>query len=270
MRLVAVLLVCAGVARANDPFRYEWTVDSAVTVVGIWGLIATENAKSELLAGGCHWCERDAAGNPTLNAFDSAARNAFRVSDGAAAENAGNAMGYAIIPLVTVGGSLLAAGYDKRLKEYPVDLLIFAETAIIAADMNQAVKFAAARERPFVHFSPDSDAARHSVGASDSLTSFYSGHTTLGFAMATAAGTIASMRHYRLAPLIWALGISLAATTGYLRVAADRHYMSDVLVGGFAGSLCGFINPYFVHRKRWRPSVKSVAGGALLSLSTVF
>jgi membrane-associated phospholipid phosphatase len=269
MRALAALLLLAGNARANDPFRYDWAGDSVATVIGIWGLIATENAKHELTAGGCHWCERDAAGNPTLNGFDTAARDALRLTDGSAAENAGNAFGYAIIPLVTLGGGLLAAGYDRRLKEYPVDLLLFAETTIIAADLNQAVKFAAARERPFVHFT-NSPEARLSVERSDSLTSFYSGHSTLGFAMATAAGTIASMRHYRLAPLVWVLGITLAATTGYLRVAADRHYMSDVLVGGFAGSLCGFVNPYFAHRKRWRPAVKSVAGGALFAVGGSF
>jgi membrane-associated phospholipid phosphatase len=271
MRALAVVwvLLLASPARANDPFRYDWSIDSAVTVIGIWGLLSSENAKKELTASGCHWCERDGAGNPTLNAFDAAARDHLRLSDGHTVENAGNALGYAIIPLVTLGGGLLAAGVDHRLKEYPVDLLLFAESAIIAADLNQAVKFAAARERPFVHFT-DSDEARLSIARSDSLTSFFSGHTTLGFAMATAAGTIASMRHYRLAPLVWVLGVTLATTTGYLRVAADRHYMSDVLVGGFAGSLIGFVNPYFVHRKRWRPVVKSVADGALLGVSGSF
>jgi membrane-associated phospholipid phosphatase len=268
LRALALLLF-AHTAQANDPFRYDWRTDSAVIVVGLWGLIGTENAKRELTAGGCHWCERDAMGGPTLNSFDAAARDALRLSDGAAAETAGNTLGFGIIPLVTLGGGLLAAGVDHRLKEYPVDLLLFAQSAIVAADLNQAVKFAATRERPLVHFT-DSPEARRSVAGHDSLTSFFSGHTTLAFSMATAAGTIASMRHYRLAPLVWALGVSLAATTGILRVAADRHYMSDVLVGGLAGSLVGFVNPYFVHRKRWRPAVQSVANGAVLSIAGTF
>src|SRR5438105_5481375 len=101
MRVLAILLLCAGAARANDPFVYDWAGDSVGTVIGIWGLIASENAKHELTADGCHWCERDSAGNPTLNAFDTAARNALRLADGSAAENAGNAFGYAVIPLIS-------------------------------------------------------------------------------------------------------------------------------------------------------------------------
>src|SRR2546430_12000673 len=118
MRALVLVMLLAPAARANDPFRYDWAGDSVATVMGIWGLIASENAKHELTADGCHWCERDASGRATLNSFDAAARDALRLSDGSAAENAGNALGYAVIPLVALGGGLLAAGYDHRLKEY--------------------------------------------------------------------------------------------------------------------------------------------------------
>jgi membrane-associated phospholipid phosphatase len=269
MRALAFVVFLASTARADETFRYDWSIDSAVSVVGLFSWLSSENAKKDLAATSCHWCERDAAGHPIVNDFDRAARDALRIDNTSAADGASTALGFALMPLFMVGSGLLSAGYDHRLKEYPVDLLLFAESAIIAADFNQAVKFAVGRERPIVHFTDGPD-ARKIVAQSDSLTSFYSGHTTLAFAMATSAGTIASMRHYRLAPLVWVLGVSVASLTGYLRVAADRHYMSDVLVGGAAGSLIGFVNPFFVHKKRWRPMVKSVADGAVLGVSGRF
>ena len=82
--------------------------------------------------------------------------------------------------------------------------------------------------------------------------SFYSGHATLAFAMAVSGGTVASMRGYRLAPWIWGAGLSLAAATAYLRIAADRHYASDVTVGAVIGSLTGFAVPYLFHNPKRR------------------
>src|SRR5256885_1568824 len=66
MRALVLVMLLAPAARANDPFRYDWAGDSVATVMGIWGLIASENAKHELTADGCHWCERDASGRATL------------------------------------------------------------------------------------------------------------------------------------------------------------------------------------------------------------
>ena len=45
------------------------------------------------------------------------------------------------------------------------------------------------------------------------------------------SGTIASLRGYSLAPLVWGSGALIALSTGYLRIAADKHYLSDVLTG---------------------------------------
>jgi hypothetical protein len=78
--------------------------------------------------------------------------------------------------------------------------------------------------------------------------SFYSGHTTEAVSLAVAAGTVASLRGYRLAPLVWGTSLPVALVTGYLRIAADRHYFTDVLVGAVAGAAVGFLVPYLFHR----------------------
>ncbi|MDB4987793.1 MAG: hypothetical protein JWN04_2971, partial [Myxococcaceae bacterium] len=72
------------------------------------------------------------------------------------------------------------------------------------------------------------------------------------------------------APLIWALGVPLAALTGYLRLAADKHYFTDVLTGALVGSAVGFLVPWLhthVHDSH-APAV-SLAPPGMLSISWV-
>ncbi|HSP77464.1 MAG TPA: phosphatase PAP2 family protein, partial [Myxococcaceae bacterium] len=82
---------------------------------------------------------------------------------------------------------------------------------------------------------------------SDNNVSFYSGHTSLAFSLVTAAGTVSELRGYRNRWLIWAVGLPAAAATGMLRMAADKHYLTDVLVGAAAGSLFGVGVPLLLH-----------------------
>ena len=81
------------------------------------------------------------------------------------------------------------------------------------------------------------------------------------------------MRRYRLAPWIWAAGLAVAAVTAYLRIAADRHYASDVTVGAAIGSLTGFAVPYLFHNPKRRFVVAPAPldhGGAALAVRGMF
>ncbi len=81
-------------------------------------------------------------------------------------------------------------------------------------------------------------------------------------------GTVASMRRCRWAGVIWAVGLAGAATVGYLRIAADQHYLTDVLVGAAAGSAIGFAVPYGFHRGAGALAVTPVpGGGAMLTVT---
>ena len=108
----------------------------------------------------------------------------------------------------------------------------------------------------------------------DGNLSFFSGHTSFAFSLAVASGTVASMRGYRAAPAVWGVGLGAAAVTGYLRIAADRHYATDVMTGALVGSALGFAVPYLLHRRgretreppRLQFGVAPVAGGSVASL----
>jgi len=87
----------------------------------------------------------------------------------------------------------------------------------------------------------------HSQGPDDANLSFYSGHTNFTFALAAAAATVGRLRGYRWAPAALLVGGLVAATTGYLRIAADQHYLTDVLTGAAVGTTIGVAVPY-LHR----------------------
>ena len=112
----------------------------------------------------------------------------------------------------------------------------------MAGNLGQLVKFSVGRQRPYAHAgaaNPDGG-----QGPYDANLSFYSAHTNFTFAVAAAAGTVAAMRGYRWAPAVYVVGGLVGAATGYLRIAADQHYFTDVLTGAVVGSAVGVGVPY--------------------------
>ncbi|HEX3594431.1 MAG TPA: phosphatase PAP2 family protein [Polyangiaceae bacterium] len=224
---------------------YNLPVDLGIVVGGL-ALWTTLELMKSTLATSCRWCDRDSEGHDTLNGFDSSVRNALRWSNTKLADTWSTIFSFGLAPSAGIAIGAAIAAHDHRMNEFPADLLVVAESAVIALDIDQVTKFAVARERPDVHArTPAERAANH--GAGDNL-SFFSGHATLAFALSTSAGTLASMRHYRMAPAMWITAMALATTGGYLRIAADKHYASDVVTGAIVGGAVGFAVPYFEHK----------------------
>ncbi len=222
-------------------------VSLGVTAFGGAAWIGSELAKGDIVASQCRLCDRT-MGADSLNGFDRSARSALRWGDGdvGTANAISNGLGFVGLPLLLGGGLAAFAAKDGAWRKIPEDLLVVAEATVLAADLNQAVKFSVQRERPFVHVLPVADKGGTSQ-PSDNNLSFYSGHTTMAFSLATSTAMVATLRGYSLAPVLWAVGLPLAAFTGYLRIAADKHYLSDVLVGAVMGSAFGIVVPW-LHR----------------------
>jgi membrane-associated phospholipid phosphatase len=237
--LVALLTASAaqGQSAPPDGLRYDLRVDVPVTAAAI-GLAATlEVLKENLAPRSCRICDVDGV--------DAAAREALRWNDPDAASAISNWTGFVVTPVTALAGLEVAAAADHRFHHAPADALVVVEATALAVALDDVVKLVVARQRPYVHFRDSSQPA--TPGADDNL-SFYSGHTNLAFAVAVASGTIASMRGYRLAPVVWATSLPFAAVTGYLRIAADKHYLTDVLSGALLGSAVGFLVPFVFHR----------------------
>jgi membrane-associated phospholipid phosphatase len=264
----ATLLAAASVALpeatayAADPheLRVDVPVDGAIAAGGgaLW--ITSELLKGSFAPLTCRWC-----GVPGI---DSSVRDALRSKDVGTMDTASSVVGFIVMPLATIGLTAVVSSAEGRVANLPHDALVIGEAAIIAADVNQLTKFIVGRERPFVHALPD-DQKSQTAAPPDNNLSFFSGHTTLAFTLATASGTVASMRHYDAAPAVWGVGMSLAVLTGYLRIAADKHYFTDVVSGAVVGSAIGFAIPYVFHRPRADGSIASMTSAGGLGSATI-
>jgi membrane-associated phospholipid phosphatase len=234
--------------------RWDPTLDVSVTAGGAALWLASEALKGELAPGRCRWCRVDAP--------DAAVRDALVWRDTATANLLSNATAFVLLPLATVGLNALAAAHESAGGNVPEDALLVAEAGVVTADVNQLTKMLVGRERPFVHALPPEQKAL-TGSPSDNNLSFFSGHSSEAFALAVASGTVASMHGYRWAPMVWGAGGALAATTAYLRIAADRHWLTDVLVGALVGAGIGFTLPYVFHATRGDSSTAASTGAAL-------
>jgi membrane-associated phospholipid phosphatase len=210
-------------------------VDVAVTAAAAAALVGSELAKDWLAPSSCRVCDP--------GRLDAWTRERLVLGHDQLARRASDVLAYGVLPAAVATHALLAArgARDEGL----VDVLIVAEATALAMDLAQVAKFAVGRQRPYAHYGNWPDPAR--AGESDDNLSFFSGHTTAAFALASAAGTVANLRGYRSAPWVWGVGMTLAASVGYLRMAGDKHYLTDVLTGAAVGTAAGIALPRLLH-----------------------
>lgn len=252
----------------HPALRYDLRIDLPITIGTLLFGAVTEATKSYIVTPTCRWCDRDPMGRDTLNGLDMGAR-ALRWDNIRTAAAISDGLLYGGAPFFALGGLALASGIEGGIRNFPVDLLVVAESVGVTMALTQIVKFSAMRERPFVHYPRLPGEPTHSTSADDNNLSFFSGHSSLTFSLAVSAGTVATLRRYRLAPMIWALGLTTAATTAYLRIGAEKHYMTDVLLGTVIGAGFGFAIPYLFHRPLLTSNVASRQQRPLAGLFTV-
>lgn len=130
-------------------------------------------------------------------------------------------------------------------------MLMNLQAFAVAGVVDRTLQLTVGRGRPGREQCGGPDAAEYSCGDRDAAVSMPSGHTMIA---ATAAGL--TCVHHRYLPL-WgspaadtgACVIMVAATavTGTTRVIADRHHLSDVLVGAALGFSIGYGTPWLLH-----------------------
>jgi hypothetical protein len=260
--VVLVLSACATRARAEGdaprPFRFDARLEWGLVGVGAATWIASELLKPVLAPSHCRLC-----GN---NPLDLSVRKGLRWDNVVRAQRSAHAMLFGVVPVVSVGGLMALALTQGTHHDAKVDAMVLLESFLLTANVTAIAKFSFARRRPFVK--AGSVAQRDILtGPDEDNISFFSGHTSSTFALAVAAGTTASMRGYKFAPLVWGVGVPLAALTGYLSIAADRHYFTDVLTGALVGSAIGVLVPW-LHRHAAEghvPTVSAAPGTVMLS-----
>lgn len=116
-------------------------------------------------------------------------------------------------------------------------LMLSMQAMAITALVTSAAKLIVARERPRSYYR-----SRRPSGTSDNL-SFFSGHTALAFSAASSVAYLIGREHPDVAPIVWPVAMSAALTVGYLRLASEDHYFSDVVIGAIVGTTAGILVP---------------------------
>ena len=259
LALAATLAAAAVTLPASDAAADPKTRERAIRVGAIGAAVllytASETvAKDAISPDHCRWC--------SSNALDAHARSFVVWDDTDQARRLSNLIGYVGSPIATTA-LYLVVSWDAphRWAAFGDDLTAMFEAVWATQIVTQLVKITAARERPYAHYRPQDPMP---ITSQEDNLSFISGHSSLTFSIAVGTSLIAQRRGYRLAPVIWASSLAIAATTAYLRMAADRHYLTDVLAGASSGALGGALIPRLTGSFPERMAVVPQPGGLAL------
>lgn len=243
-RLLPAVLALAGLALAPaaraevdppGPLRLDLPLTLSLTGGALAGALATELFKDRLAPTHCRVC--------SPGRLDAWLQDALVWSHPGRASTASDVLGVGV-PAAAAGALALSGWQAGGAGTAAEDLLVTAEATSAAILATQVVKLSVGRLRPSAYHAPAAPRGP------DAFFSFWSGHTAAAFGAAAAAGQVARLRGYRSWRWILGLGLAGAAACGYLRVAADRHWSTDVLAGAAVGTSAGLGLPVLLHRPR--------------------
>ncbi len=139
----------------------------------------------------------------------------------------------------------LLAGNNSRHKMGVTYLIVF-EGMLINAGLTNLTKVLAKRPRPYAYNQINGELIPEDLLYSrETLRSFFSGHTSI-----VASNTFMAAKMLDdfypdndAKPYYWATAALIPAITGYLRVKAGKHFITDVLVGFAVGATVGWVVP---------------------------
>ena len=143
---------------------------------------------------------------------------------------------FGVMPLAVAGYSWYAG--DARGSDFGAYTLMFAQALALQSGIGLMVRSMAFWPRPYVYATDGEGAAKTADAEGEAYGSFFSGHTSAAFTVAVFTGEWFS-ELYPNSPyksLVWAGSLSAAGFVGVLRIAAGKHFPSDVIVGALAGT----------------------------------
>jgi membrane-associated phospholipid phosphatase len=226
-----------------SPYTLRLDVDLALLIGGtvLWGGTSVIGAGQAPPS----WC-----GTSTTPACDAGGVNAFdKIAVGQfdpRAKIAADALA-GIVPGALTVMDILDAGIT-HWRGWLVDAVVITEAVVWDGAIQDIVRRATRRPRPYMYTPGLNPGAREGPEAN---FSFFSGHTSGTFAMATATAYTYTLRHpgSKWQYLVWTLALAGASTEPILRVLAGDHFPTDCIVGALVGTASGILFPA-LHRRR--------------------
>lgn len=153
---------------------------------------------------------------------------------------------------------------DASSYDFAAFSLMFAQSLAIQNGVNLIVRSLAFWPRPYIYAQNGSGYSEAKKAKGEAYGSFFSGHASAAFTVAYFTGEWFSEMNpaspYK--KIVWASAFSAASLVGALRIAAGKHYPTDV----FAGALAGVSISYAVIEIHKSPSNRISLWGGFNSL----
>lgn len=244
-----VLLVLAGPSTAvaqtvdapDSSLRLDIAGDATVMALSLLALQFPTTLDDSIAWRAPHLRDRSA-----VNPFDRIATRQWSPAAGTASD---------VLLWAGVGGVFAASGIEALVhrhtaRKWVIQGVVMAESLLVASGLTQLVKYSVRRARPQFYNPAAPASSRDEPNAN---LSFWSGHTASVAAVLTSFAVVQWLDEPG-GPLAWASVVAaglVIPTVAVLRVAAGRHYPTDVIAGGAVGVAVGVAVP-FLHR--WKPA----------------
>lgn len=143
---------------------------------------------------------------------------------------------FGVAPWVFAGSAMHQG--KAQWKDLGALTLMLAQSLAIQNGVNVAVRTLQVWPRPYMYNAKGNGVDPSEKEDGQNYGSFYSGHASTAFTFAVFASKTFST-FYPSSPyrgIVWATSMSLASMVGTLRVAAGKHYPTDVVVGALMGT----------------------------------
>lgn len=278
-----VVLVCVSLALparadglnagATDRIALDVPADAVVIALGGIGSLVPQIFKPQLAPAQCRWCGANAVDRFFHDGLTGA------IVSRKTANTLSNVTGFGLAPAAALAGALFASGPHATQGAGLRAAVIVVEGTVVAFAITQSVKLLSARARPFVvygHPSQPGEGGLYDFNDPNSNLSFPSGHSTLTAALGVGTAMTATLQESSAAPWLWVAAGVLTVSTAFLRMTAEKHWLTDELAGIAIGGGCGVLFP-LLHRRgsllgsrSATPVVTALPGGMNVGLVVAF
>jgi membrane-associated phospholipid phosphatase len=188
----------------------------------------------------CSWC--------ATNAFDEGVRRLLYVESSRTVGLASHVFSMILAPAIAIGFAVVPGFRAPRRRHGAANLFIVLTCLVVTIAMADGVKKLFSRERPGFHHGRQAllEAAHVDI---ERNVSFFSGDTAIAFVLVAVALTIAKLRGYAIPRWLVLSACAVAGIAGLLRIVADMHWATDVMMGATVGILVGAGLPHLIHRR---------------------